>query len=260
MNIFDEICVFDEAGLDLDFQRRYSDVLKPEVRGFGYWCWKPQIVRQVLESISEGDVLVYADAGCHLNRHGSLRMHQYFQFLTAENPILAFQNGPPNYGIQYDGRTIPDWPNEDWTKEDLFFHLGIPLESDIRKAQTFHATAFLLKKGATAGAFMSEWISTFEKDWNLIDDSPSTRPCAASFKEHRHDQSIFSILCERYPVVRISSSEIVYPRRNGKGADWRSLAAFPIQGRRDLYGGIVWWLRKKVTRLARSLRRRYPFK
>ena len=35
-------------------------------RGGGYWIWKPLVVREMLRSLRDGDVMLYADAGCSI--------------------------------------------------------------------------------------------------------------------------------------------------------------------------------------------------
>ena len=47
LDLFDEIYCFDETDLDEDFITATKDRLVHGTRGFGYWCWKPQIILQV---------------------------------------------------------------------------------------------------------------------------------------------------------------------------------------------------------------------
>jgi len=51
---------------------------------------------------------------------------------------------------------------------------------------------------------VNEWYSVACK-YNLIDDSPSIKPNAEGFKEHRHDQSIFSLLTKKYGIFSSTS-------------------------------------------------------
>ncbi len=92
MRAYDNILCADENWLDRNFVDRHKKYLKPGVRGFGYWCWKPQIVKQILENMAIGDVLQYTDAGCHLNPMGRARLIEYFE-LVNNSPIgvLGFQ-------------------------------------------------------------------------------------------------------------------------------------------------------------------------
>lgn len=80
--------------------------LKPEVRGFGYWMWKPEVILRSLERIADGEVLLYLEAGCHLNPAGGARFSQYVEFVAASSSgLLAFQyrrlpSAPANYPIE----------------------------------------------------------------------------------------------------------------------------------------------------------------
>lgn len=257
MGIFDVVIASDENDLDIHFRNKFRNRLVIGTRGYGYWCWKPQVVLQAFSQLNIGDAIVYVDAGCHLNRGGLHRMSYYLDMLTEETPILAFKNIPPVFPLVYDGRTIPNWPNEDWTKEDLFHFFKINKKSHIRKEQTFYATAFIMLKTEQTKQFLHDWINTFSSDWHLIDDTPSYRPDCATFIEHRHDQAIFSILCYKYPVHIISSLELVYPNRTGKRSNWASLDFSPIHAKRDLDPGLIRKLQLKIKRLGKSLGKRF---
>jgi hypothetical protein len=149
------------------------------------------------------------DAGCHLNPRGRQRLEKYVARLTPEAPILEFKyNGASKDNI-LQAREVPDWNNEAWTKEDLFVALGVELGAPIRADQTYHANTFMLLNGPKARQFLSDWVEVFSKDWAMIDDTPSQAANAPFFKEHRHDQSIFSILCNRHQVIDIDAREII---------------------------------------------------
>ena len=70
LGLFSSILLYNEEDLAESFRNRYSQVLDTRVRGFGYWIWKPQIIKQVLSEIDEGDMICYVDSGCHINENG----------------------------------------------------------------------------------------------------------------------------------------------------------------------------------------------
>ena len=70
MNIYDKIYICNENDLSSDFCEKYAKELVFGSRGFGYWCWKPQIIHQILQKMQDGDILQYIDIGCHLNPKG----------------------------------------------------------------------------------------------------------------------------------------------------------------------------------------------
>jgi hypothetical protein len=55
------------------------------------------------------------------------------------------------------------------------------------------ATIFLLKKNDETFKMVSDWYQISRLRWT-IDDSPSNIKNYPDFKEHRHDQSIWSLL------------------------------------------------------------------
>jgi len=36
-------------------------------RGYGYWFWKPYLILKIMKKMNAGDILHYADIGCHIN-------------------------------------------------------------------------------------------------------------------------------------------------------------------------------------------------
>jgi hypothetical protein len=36
-------------------------------RGYGYWIWKSQIIKQHMDLLNDGEILLYCDAGSQLN-------------------------------------------------------------------------------------------------------------------------------------------------------------------------------------------------
>ena len=61
----------------------------------------------------------------------------------------------------------------------------------------------------------------------MITDKRSRKTNKKGFYEHRHDQSIFSVLIKSIPHIEISWNEVQVSDGN-----WSSMNMFPIQGRR----------------------------
>ena len=215
------------------------------MRGFGYWVWKPEIIYQQLVSSSHNDIIMYVDVGCHLNSRGRSRLCDYIEMATlSPTGIVAFQTIRPdaaNSSIEYDGRRLLDYPIIEWTKADLLDYFGIDDISLLESTQTFGAGILLLRKCSTSVSFVKEWLEVARNSISLIDDTPSKLQNHPSFKEHRHDQSVFSLLCLKYPVTIVSAYEYWYPRHIKAGplssADWASLVTFPVHAKRDLDRG-----------------------
>ena len=174
-NVFDYIFCFDKSIYDNDFAK--LRVIKESTRGDGYWLWKPYIVLKTLELMEENDVLLYCDAGCKLFPECRERLLTYFKCLEQSHLCtLSFQHNK--------------YKESDWTKGDL-----VKLFQEFADLNQLIATTFLVKKNNQSVCLVKEWLRLgIVNNHHLIDDSVSLTENSVTFKEHRHDQSIFSLL------------------------------------------------------------------
>jgi hypothetical protein len=235
MEIYTDFIAASDKDLAPGFRKRFRDYLRPEHRGYGYYCWKPQIVFQVLEGLSKGDVVHWIDAGCHLNPRGRARLLDYLAMANeAPSGFHGFLCLPPNGSLFYQGRQFPNQAEYMWTKGDLLNRLRVRDNPEITATQQIGATTFLVRKCDIAMDFLSEWIRIFSDDFSMIDDRPSIAPNMEGFIEHRHDQSIYSILGKLLPISMTSVFEFWFPRDDDCWSpDWEKVKDSPIQIRRD---------------------------
>ena len=151
-------------------------------RGFGYWCWKPQVILQSLRQINEGDILIYADIGCEFVPHKAKSLLEKLQNLT-NNDIMGF--------------SLP-YKEREWSKNDIFRHFGAENNPKFTESSQIAATIIFMKKSAKTIQIITEWLDIFKNHWNLVDDSPSKTPNHKDFRENRHDQSIWSMINKKY--------------------------------------------------------------
>jgi hypothetical protein len=235
MEVYSEIVSASERDLSPDFRQRFKNYLTPEHRGFGYYAWKPQIVLQTLERLQDGDQVHWIDSGCHLNPAGRDRLLELFA-MTVEAPsgVQGFECLPPNGSLVYKQRQFPDQREGHWTKGDLLDRLDVRGRPDITNTQQLGATTFFVRKCPTSMDFMRHWVRVFSEDFSMIDDSASLAPNLEGFIEHRHDQSIYSILGKLLPISTISVFEFWFPRADNCWLpDWEMVGDSPIQIRRD---------------------------
>lgn len=232
MQYYDHIVVADQSYLDIDFREKYKDKLTSKLRGYGYWCWKPQIILQLLDQVNEGDIIQYTDAGCHLNKNGKARLMEYFELADqSKSGILAFAAVPPDF---HDPSVpLPDLSECRWCKADLFDFLKVIDDNSITHSPTIGAGIIFIKKNNNSQIIIKQWLSVIDESFSLIDDSPSKSDNFPEFVEHRHDQSIFSIICKLNGVSLISCYEYGYPSRYSNAPDWDVLKNYPIHARRD---------------------------
>lgn len=249
MKVYDQIITASEIDLEPNFRDEFSSVLKARVRGFGYWCWKPQIILQTLIKMNEGDLLQYMDVGCHLNYGGRLRLIEYFNLVgESENGVIGFSFKPPEFPLLYDGRKLFNYPEFQWVKGDLIDYFDISGRADLLNTPTTQAGIIFFRKCDLAIKFLSDWIAVYRDDFSLIDDSPSRSPNPIGFIEHRHDQSIYSILCKTKNIATLSAYETYYPNPNGYEPDWKALEKFPIHVKRDKDRGLLWRILKIINK------------
>ena len=185
MDFFDEIHVMDETSLEQDFSSRWRHIMRSGIRGFGYWCWKPYIILRLLERIPDDSVLLYCDAGCHLNPAGVNRLNDYINELNGDHlGIKAFPSSC----------SYAEVIERKWTKGDLFDYFGCRHQKKITDSIQVAATQILFRKNEKSVAFVREWYQIFCNHFYLVDDSRSKAPNLTGFIENRHDQSVFSLL------------------------------------------------------------------
>lgn len=178
---FDQILVKGFQDLDTKFKEKYEKWLRSNVKGFGYWIWKPYFILETLKKMAEGDILFYMDGGCTLNQSAMPRFKEYLQ-LVRKNAmgILGFDLG---------------LPEREWTKNDTAQTIGATDEM-MESGQILSGIIFFRKCPASV-ALVKDWLHFCTVD-NLrySVDSPEANEIQG-FKEHRHDQSIFSLLFKK---------------------------------------------------------------
>jgi hypothetical protein len=202
--IFTKILGFTEIYLknDVEFWNTHGRFIESNPRGYGYWLWKSYLVKNQLRSMNEGDVLIYADAGCTLNINGKARLIEYIDMCkNHESGIVSFQ--------------LPHIEHN-WTKNDIIQHLNA--SNEIILSGHLVGTVFLIRKCRHAIELVDKWYETC-CFYNLLNDSPSLTPNHPTFVENRHDQSIWSILRKQYGSV-ILSDETYFTNWNVEGIDY----------------------------------------
>lgn len=191
-NIFDEIFIFNDIKLKdeyPEFWEKHKNFIINNQRGYGYWIWKSYLTLKILEKMNENDILVYADAGCFLNNNGIDRLNEYFEIVKNSNySILSFE--------------LP-FIEKNYTKMDLFEYLGLN-NNEMLNSNQLVGGIYILKKCDKTIFLFNELYNIISNNYNLIDDSNSILNNDISFVEHRHDQSVFSLLRKKY------GTEILY--------------------------------------------------
>ena len=167
--------------------------------------------------MKDEDILVYVDCGCELNNFYYYKMIEYFNMLKKNKfDILC---------------TTTNFIEKDWNKKDLFIYLQLD-NKKYTETEQLQAGIIILKKTNKIVNFINDWyyISCI---YNLIDDSPSIEKNYSSFKEHRHDQSIFSLLCKKklnfYIISSYYFSPIIVSRNKSRYKNTTPFACYYLQ-------------------------------
>jgi hypothetical protein len=178
---FSEVKIYTPSDFGPEFHDKQSKFIKNNPRGGGYYIWKPYVILKQLEQLNDGDFLVYLDAGCTINPRGKKRLQEYLQLLgDSKKGVLGFQ-------MVYTEKC--------WTKADLAARLKVENNHGIMDSGQVMAGAMVIQKNADSMKLVKDWYDLgSENNHHYIDDSKSTLPNDACFKENRHDQSIFSLL------------------------------------------------------------------
>ncbi len=159
----------------------YGDFLSSDFKGFGYFCWKSELVLSALAGALGNYVgVIWVDAGCEVTLN-SLSVFRLKKFIK-----IAKKSGIFAYCLNY--------PEFEYTKQELLNQFP---EVDSSKPQ-FQATWFIVS--ATKGlTLIQEWQKVVQAGIQQVDLSVNL-PQNPSYIEHRFDQSVFSLVLKRNKV------------------------------------------------------------
>lgn len=178
-----------EKLLSSGFQQRCPDISLQE-RGGGWWAWKPFVILRQLEMLNEGEWLLYCDIGrtfpLKLIDHPLANLVHWTE--TKRQPCMPGVNIPQNGAMSC------------WTKRDAFILTDMDRPEN-HCASPIQASFSLWKKCPEAIALAEQWLD-WCADRRLVTDDPNTCGVAnlPDFREHRHDQSLLTLLCLRQGI------------------------------------------------------------
>ena len=173
-------------------------------KGFGYWIWKYFLISKLMSEVNDNDVIMYCDSGCTLNPNGLNRLYYYVN-TACENGSLVFDVGHPEFK---------------YTKMDTYNRI---FQNNFKYLETNQicATAFFLKNDDSNKTILEEIknIST-ENNYHYVSDNISNLYNDHRFLEHRHDQSIFSLIAKKNNFFVIPDETYWNPDWNVSGKNY----------------------------------------
>lgn len=182
---FDGVISYTDKGREWEFMKKYPDILS--TRGFGYWQWKPLIILDALSKVNDGDIIAYIDSGNII-----INDLTYIFNECNKTEIVLFENRDGNYQRQ-------THKNKEWTKRDCFILMNCDSEKYYNASQVDGSYQFY-KKTPKVIKFLKEYKEYCSND-NIISDLPNiTKENLPEYIDHRHDQSILSLLAVKYNI------------------------------------------------------------
>lgn len=176
-NGFDFVYQMKESDIDEIFKEKNKSIFY-QFKGAGYWIWKPYLILKVLKELKDNDYLLYLDSGACVNN-------------SIEPLIDTLKNSKQDilcFGLNFKEKM--------YTKRDTFINMNLDYE-EYTNSNQINAGIQLIKKTEFSVKFYEEYLNWVLYD-NNVTDSESKNSNYPEFIEHRHDQSIFSLLCKKY--------------------------------------------------------------
>jgi hypothetical protein len=194
---FPEAKVFikDESYLkEIGFYDEHKIFINENPRGYGLWLWKPTILLNAIKMFPEVQLILYLDMGCELqfNTFSKQRFQEYCR--------IALESG----GLGFELQSF----EKDWTSSHTLKRMGAisTLQNQVM------GTVFIIANNNEGVNFLESWDRALKEDQY---ESLTGRPSSDSKTDeinHRHDQSVLSILWHRSNFATIPD-ETYWPSR-----------------------------------------------
>lgn len=176
----DKVIEYSLEDMDTAFAEKNKEILQQK-RGSGYWLWKPYFINRAIESCNEGDWILYSDSG-----------------MIYRKDIGKYVNELQCRGVEMLSRTTK-FQERQFTKRDVFIELNcdVPEYTDTLQRA---AGVIIIRNTERTREIISEWLMIAQNKHLITDEKCIYGKNYKEFIDHRHDQSLFSILCKKHHV------------------------------------------------------------
>lgn len=159
-----------------DFWKQNQKILNQR-RGAGYWLWKPYLILKTMEKVKKGDIIFYCDIASVF-----LSSPKFLYDLAIKKEIVLFDHSSPKSIVIH------------WTKRDCLTAMQADTPEYWYKRQAL-AGFQLYRNTAKSQKFVKKWLHYCQQE-HLITNKENILGLKnhKEFIDHRHDQSILSIL------------------------------------------------------------------
>jgi hypothetical protein len=214
LGIFEEIKVFDGqmlAELNSVYRETFLHNASKE-RGFGFWSWKPLLISTLLEdskkSLTPISGIFYADAGCEIPvNYFSRRNFKRLLLESVSSSVLA--DTTLHEEVKY--------------SKSMVFRALDPSYA-YAKSNQISATWIAVRLDEIGTSFVGDWVKFCTLNQGLLINDDHLENEHPDFVDHRHDQSILSILYKSYGIkpYRIWYHKELGSIRNSMNPIWLS--------------------------------------
>ena len=176
---FDEIISYTKNDIDHEFLEKNKHIFLFS-KGGGYWLWKPYILKKTLQKLQNGDILAYSDVCSY--------------YVSNIEPLKKLIKEDSKGVLSFE---FQDFSEKMYTKKDTFQLMNL---DDKQYTDTFHreASYIWIRKNEFTVKLVDEFLDYAQNELILTDLKKSQN--YPEFIDHRHDQSIWSLLCKKYEI------------------------------------------------------------
>jgi hypothetical protein len=144
------------------------------------WAFKPICVKMALKFVNAGDVIMWADSNHVVNYDPQ----GFINYASARGGIFTWDH----WGVTYRLR--------DWTHLDTFVNMDCA-EARYFEAPVMQVNVMAFEKNFQVTQFVDKWLENcMNYDVMIRNDLPNL----PGYVDHRHEQSVWSILVEKYHI------------------------------------------------------------
>ena len=153
------------------------------------WAFKPLSIYYTMLQIDQGDVVLYTDSNHYYTKYPShaIRLAEHIGIYIRDHTPTVYQNGC-------------------WTHRDTFKRMNCD-EPMYWSAPMKHADQLGICKNEFTMGFVEEWKNYTCDYLTSVANTEKNFPC---FQDHRDDQSIISILTEKYGIPACPSTDAIH--------------------------------------------------
>jgi hypothetical protein len=192
-------------------------------KGYGRWLWKPFLIDDKLGKLKSNSILLYIDAGCHLNLKSTksiLRLEEYRQ--------MAIDTGGLAMQLRLNQGGQGNLAEECYNSIDLMDRLKLTERE--RKTMQVQATLLFIRADKDGKEFVKEWLKIAREENHRYLREDLIQKVTPNFCNYRWDQSIFSGLFKQTNFMSL-------PDETWWGPNWHETGRnFPIWAMRHRSG------------------------